>query len=98
LRRSGRSEKSRRNENRVGNFFLCLFAVFSFSVKTQLRRENSPVAALKIHEPLSGLRIEPDVSGKMVKLSEVSSRQKNRNDQFLGELVPVPAALRDAKF
>jgi len=44
-------------------------------VKTQLRREKSPVAALKIHEPLSDFEL-PDVSGKMVKLSEVIRNKK----------------------
>jgi len=49
--------------------FLCLFAVFSIALKTELRREKSPVAALKIKEPMPDFEL-PDVTGKRVKFSD----------------------------
>jgi peroxiredoxin len=55
--------------------FLCLFAVFSFTLKTELRREKSPVAALKIGDAMPDFAL-PDSSGKMVKLSEVLREKK----------------------
>ena len=55
--------------------FLCLFAVFSIALKTELRREKSPVAALKIGEPMPDFEL-PDPTGKTVKLSEVSRDKK----------------------
>ena len=55
--------------------FLCLFALFSFTLKTELRREKSPVAALKIGEAMPDFTL-PDSSGKTVKLSEVLREKK----------------------
>ena len=49
--------------------FLCLFAVFSIALKTELRREKSPVASLKINEPMPDFEL-PDVTGKRVKFSD----------------------------
>ena len=55
--------------------FLCLFAWFSIALKTELRREKSPVAALKIGETMPDFEI-PDASGKMVKLAETIHGKK----------------------
>ena len=59
----------------VAVLFLCLFAGFSIALKTELRREKSPVAALKIGEPMPDFEL-PDPTGKTVKLSEVSRDKK----------------------
>jgi peroxiredoxin len=75
LRLSARFEKVGAMRSAAVILFLCLFAVFSFAVKTELRREKSPVAALKIHEPMPDFEL-PDVSGKAVKLSEVIRDKK----------------------
>jgi peroxiredoxin len=48
--------------------FLGLFAAFSITLKTELRHEKSPVAALKIGEVMPDFEL-PDSSGKTVKLS-----------------------------
>ena len=55
--------------------FLCLFAVFSFTLKTELRREKSPVATLKIGEAMPDFEL-PDSNGKAVKLSEALREKK----------------------
>jgi peroxiredoxin len=55
--------------------FLCLFAVFSFTLKTELRREKSPVATLKIGDPMPDFEL-PDSNGKTIKLSEVLREKK----------------------
>src|SRR5947199_9486152 len=55
--------------------FLCLFAVFSIAVKNELRREKSPVATLKIGEPMPDFELA-DTTGKTVKLSEVLRGKK----------------------
>lgn len=49
--------------------FVCLAAAFSIAVKTELRRDNSPVATLKIGEAMPDFEL-PDTAGKMVKLSD----------------------------
>ena len=54
---------------------LCLFAVFSIAVKTELRREKSPVATLKIGEPMPDFELA-DVSGNTVELSEAIRGKK----------------------
>ncbi len=36
----------------VAVVFICLFAVFSIAVKTELRRETSPLGAIKVDEPM----------------------------------------------
>jgi peroxiredoxin len=59
----------------IAFIFLCLFAVFSIAVKTKLRREQSPVAALKIGESMPDFEL-PDVNGKTVKLSETIRGKK----------------------
>jgi peroxiredoxin len=55
--------------------FLCVFALFSVAVKTELRREKSPVATLKIGERMPDFSL-PDATGKIVKLSEVAEANK----------------------
>ena len=55
--------------------FLALFAAFSIAVKTQLWRNKSPVAAVKIDEPMPNFEL-PDVNGKMVKFSEAIRDKK----------------------
>jgi peroxiredoxin len=55
--------------------FLGLFAAFSITLKTELRREKSPLAALKIGEVMPDFEL-PDSSGKTVKLSEVLRDKK----------------------
>ena len=67
--RSARSSEELKTA--ISVLFLCLFAVFSFTLKTELRREKSPVAALKIGETMPDFTL-PDSNGKTVKLSEVS--------------------------
>lgn len=59
----------------ISVLFLCLFAIFSFTLKTELRREKSPVAALKIDEVMPDFEL-PDSNGKTVKLSEVLREKK----------------------
>ena len=59
----------------IAVLFLCLFAVFSVTLKTELRHEKSPVAALKIGETMPDFAL-PDVGGKTVKLSEVVRNKK----------------------
>src|SRR5947209_9223682 len=54
---------------------LCLFAVFSIAVKTELRREKSPVATLKIGEPMPDFELA-DVGGNTVELSEAIRGKK----------------------
>ncbi len=55
--------------------FICLFAAFSIALKTQLRREISPVAALKIGQPMPDFAL-PDTTGKTVKLKEAIQGKK----------------------
>jgi peroxiredoxin len=55
--------------------FLCCFAWFSVALKTELRREKSPIAALKIGETMPDFEI-PDSSGKSAKLSELIRGKK----------------------
>ena len=55
--------------------FLGLFAAFSITLKTELRQQKSPVAALKLGEVMPDFEL-PDPSGKMVKLSEVLQGKK----------------------
>ena len=52
-----------------------MFAVFSITLKTRLRREKSPIAALKIGEAMPDFAL-PDLGGKTVKLSEVVRDKK----------------------
>ena len=55
--------------------FLCLFAVFSITLKNELRHQKSPIAALKIGETMPDFEL-PDSNGKTVKLSEVLRGKK----------------------
>ena len=55
--------------------FLGLFAVFSFTLKTELRQKKSSVATLKIGETMPDFAL-PDLSGQTVKLSEVLRDKK----------------------
>jgi peroxiredoxin len=59
----------------AGALFLCLFAVFSIALKTELRREKSPVATLKIGEPMPDFELA-DVNGKTVKFGEAIRGKK----------------------
>jgi len=54
---------------------LCVFAAFSIKVKTQLNAKESPLAALKLGEPMPDFTL-PDLSGKTVKFSEVIRDKK----------------------
>lgn len=54
---------------------LCLFAAYSGVLKTELSREKSPVAKLKIGEPMPDFEL-PGLDGKMVKLSEMIRGKK----------------------
>ena len=55
--------------------FFCLVAVFSVAVKTELRREKSPVAAIKIGQPMADFKLN-DTSGNQVTFSEMSRNKK----------------------
>ena len=55
--------------------FVALFAVCSVRLKTELRRDESPVAALKIGEPMPDFTL-PDANGQPVQLSEVTRTHK----------------------
>jgi peroxiredoxin len=55
--------------------YLCLFAAFSVTLKTELRREKSPVAALKMHEPMPDFEL-PDSTGRSIKFSEAARDKK----------------------
>jgi peroxiredoxin len=59
----------------ISVLFLCLFAVFSVTLKTELRHEKSPVAALKIGDTMPDFTL-PDSNGKTVQLSEVLREKK----------------------
>jgi hypothetical protein len=53
----------------VAVLFLCLFAVFSIALKTELRCDKSTVETVKIGKPMPDFEL-PDSTGKTVKLSE----------------------------
>jgi peroxiredoxin len=55
--------------------FLVVFAVFSVALKTELRRDKSPIAALKINSQMRDFSL-PDTNGKAVKLSEMMRDKK----------------------
>ncbi len=67
------------NTSRLRSFllllFLCGFALFSVHVKTELRQEHSPIAALKLNEPMPDFTVK-DLAGKPVKFSELSRGKK----------------------
>jgi len=50
---------------------LCGFAFFSVHLKTELRHERSPIAALKLKEPMPDFTVT-DLAGKSVKFSDLS--------------------------
>jgi peroxiredoxin len=55
--------------------FLALFAFFSFTLKTELRHESSPIAALRIGDPMPDFTLA-DLSGKTWTLSEIIPKKK----------------------
>lgn len=55
--------------------FLCGFALFSVHLKTKLRHDHSPVAALKLHELMPDFTVT-NLAGKPVKFSEFSRGKK----------------------
>jgi len=59
----------------AGILFLCLFAWFSISLKTELKRDKSPLAELKIGETMPDFEM-PDTTGKSVKFSELIRGKK----------------------
>lgn len=59
----------------AATLFLCVFAWFSIALKTELNRDKSPLAALKIGETLPDFEL-PDSTGKSVKFSELTRGKK----------------------
>ncbi len=55
--------------------FLCSFAVFSIALKNELRRAKSPVAGLKLEQPMPDFTL-PGRDGQPVKLTEVLRTNK----------------------
>ena len=62
-------------KNFAAILFLCLFVWFSIALKTELKREKSPLAPLKIGETMPDFEL-PDSTGKSVKLSEMIRGKK----------------------
>ena len=59
----------------VALLFLAGFAVFSIKVKNQLNIKESPLAAVKVGQPMPDFTL-PDANGQMVKFSDVSHQNK----------------------
>jgi peroxiredoxin len=55
--------------------FLCVFAVFSVTVKNRLKVKESPLKAVKLDEPMPDFSL-PDSTGQTVKFSDVSRENK----------------------
>jgi peroxiredoxin len=55
--------------------FLCLFAVFSGALKTELRRDKSPLGTVKIGEPMPDFTLV-DSTGRPVRLSDMTRDHK----------------------
>jgi peroxiredoxin len=55
--------------------FLVLFVVFSLVLKTELRREKSPLSTIKIGETMPDFSVV-DLTGKTVKFSDVTRDKK----------------------
>ena len=59
----------------VALLLLAGFAVFSIKVKNQLNIKESPLAAVKVGQPMPDFNL-PDANGQMVKFSDVSRQNK----------------------
>src|SRR5437870_1082867 len=57
------------------SIFLCAFAASSIALKTELRRAKSPLAALKLREPMPDFTL-PGRDSKPVKLADVLRENK----------------------
>jgi len=55
--------------------FLCGFALFSFHLKQQLNREQSPIESLKINDPMPDFAVT-DLAGKSVAFKQLAQGKK----------------------